>query len=66
MIEYVDAQKCYMTFCLNAAPISSRVRFFHNKIIYKEFKKKFWSITPVPSIFGYILHLSVAKEDISS
>ena len=28
MIEYVDAQKWYMTFCLNAAPISSRVRFF--------------------------------------
>ena len=27
MIEYVDAQKWYMTFCLNAAPISSRVRF---------------------------------------
>ena len=30
MIEYVDAQKCYMTFCLNAAPISSRVRFLFN------------------------------------
>ena len=29
MIEYVDAQKCDMTFCLNAAPIYSRVRFFH-------------------------------------
>ena len=28
MIEYVDAQKCYMTFRLNAAPISSRVIFF--------------------------------------
>ena len=27
MIEYVDAQKCYMTFYLNTAPISSRVRF---------------------------------------
>ena len=27
MIEYVDAQKCYMTFCLNVAPISLRVRF---------------------------------------
>ena len=27
MIEYVDDQKCDMTFCLNAAPISSRVRF---------------------------------------
>ena len=41
MIEYVDAQKWYMTFCLNAAPISSRVRFFlhcfcenHEKINY--------------------------------
>ena len=31
MIEYVDAQKCYMTFYLNAAPISSRVRFFHSE-----------------------------------
>ena len=40
MIEYVDAQKCYMTFCLNAAPISSRVRFFQKiKKINAKMKK---------------------------
>ena len=36
MIEYVDAQKWYMTFCLNAAPISSRVRFFQTIYILKK------------------------------
>ena len=40
MIEYVDAKKCYMTLCLNVAPISSRVRFFKINIKWYILKRK--------------------------
>ena len=51
MIEYVDAQKWYMTFCLNAAPISSRVRFLLLSCQVKKILKFLNFVLEWPSFF---------------